>query len=428
MREILALAGKDLRLLLRDKPGFFFVFFFPLIYAVFFGVIFSGGGGSRSISIALVDEDRTERSAAFVKKLLNSDGLRADTTDRAAATGLVRLGKRAAYVVLPEGFGQSSSNLFAGEPTRLEIGVDPARKAESAMLKGVITQYFMEGLQDAFGDPDMMQGQIRTGLDRLRADTTHTGESYESLERFLVQMDTAMNSWRQAESGSTAIADSGGGWQPLSIEVSDVAVKREGPKNAFEITFPQAIIWGLIGCAAAFGISLVTERTRGTLVRLRIAPLTRWQILAGKGSACFVAILSVAALMFAVSVTVFGVQPDSLTYLVMAIASAGLCFVGIMMLLSVLGKTEASAGGIGWAVLLVMAMTGGGMIPLFVMPSWMQTVSTISPVRWAVLAMEGAVWRGFTFETMLLHCGMLVGIGAACFLVGAKIFRWTAPE
>lgn len=44
MRKVLALAGKDLRLLIRDRAGFFFVFFFPLLYAIFFGFIFSGGG------------------------------------------------------------------------------------------------------------------------------------------------------------------------------------------------------------------------------------------------------------------------------------------------------------------------------------------------------------------------------------------------
>lgn len=427
MREVLALAGKDLRLLFRDKAGFFFVFFFPLIYAVFFGVIFSGGGGgSRSIPIALVDEDNTEESTAFVKKLQDSDGLRVDTTSREEATSLVRRGKRAAYIVLPEGFGETSTHLFWGEPTRLEIGVDPARKAESAMLRGVITQHFMEGMQDAFSDPNLMRGQIRDGLEQLRSDSADTSEHFQVLERFLVDLDTAMSGLTAVHEDTALAGDDAGGWQPLSIEVSDVAVQREGPKNAFEITFPQAIIWGLIGCAAAFGISLVSERTRGTLVRLRIAPLARWQILAGKGSACFVAILSVAMLMFIISMLVFSVRPGSVLHLALAIVSAGLCFVGIMMLLSVLGKTEASAGGIGWAVLIVMAMTGGGMIPLFFMPSWMQALSSVSPVKWAILAMEGAVWRGFTLSTMLLYCAVLIGIGAACFLVGARVFRWTA--
>ena len=61
-----------------------------------------------------------------------------------------------------------------------------------------------------------------------------------------------------------------GEWQPLKITSTAVARERRGPNNAFDVTFPQAIVWGLIGCVMTFGISMVTERTHGTLVRLRM--------------------------------------------------------------------------------------------------------------------------------------------------------------
>jgi ABC-2 type transport system permease protein len=112
------------------------------------------------------------------------------------------------------------------------------------------------------------------------------------------------------------------------------------------------------------------------------------------------------------------------TFFFPLIFAISIAFVGIMMFLSVLGKTEQSAGGIGWAILLVMAMLGGGMIPLFAMPSWMKIVSDISPVKWAILAMEGAVWRQFSFQEMLLPCGILLAVGVATFAVGVRAFRW----
>ncbi len=40
---IVALAKKDLLLLVRDKAGLFFALGFPLVMAVFFGTIFGGG-------------------------------------------------------------------------------------------------------------------------------------------------------------------------------------------------------------------------------------------------------------------------------------------------------------------------------------------------------------------------------------------------
>jgi ABC-2 type transport system permease protein len=114
--------------------------------------------------------------------------------------------------------------------------------------------------------------------------------------------------------------------------------------------------------------------------------------------------------------------------LALAIVSASIAFVGIMMLLSVLGKTEQSAGGIGWGILLVMSMIGGGMIPLFALPSWMLTVSHFSPVKWAILSMEGAVWRQFTLGEMMLPCGILWAVGVVCFLIGVRAFAWTTQS
>jgi ABC-2 type transport system permease protein len=40
-----AMVKKDLKLLFRDKMTVFFTFIFPLIFAAFFGSIFSGVGG-----------------------------------------------------------------------------------------------------------------------------------------------------------------------------------------------------------------------------------------------------------------------------------------------------------------------------------------------------------------------------------------------
>ena len=95
-----------------------------------------------------------------------------------------------------------------------------------------------------------------------------------------------------------------------------------------------------------------------------------------------------------------------------------------MMMLSTVGKTDAAAAGIGWAVMIVFAMFGGAMIPLFLMQGWMVTLSHASPVKWSILAMEGAIWRGFTPAEMLLPCGILLAVGVAGFGVGARLFDW----
>jgi ABC-2 type transport system permease protein len=76
--------------------------------------------------------------------------------------------------------------------------------------------------------------------------------------------------------------------------------------------------------------------------------------------------------------------------------------------------------------MLCLAMIGGGSIPLFVMPRWMQTVSSISPFKWAVQALDGAVWRGLTPAQMALPLCVLLGVGVVGFAVGARVFSWSA--
>ena len=103
------------------------------------------------------------------------------------------------------------------------------------------------------------------------------------------------------------------------------------------------------------------------------------------------------------------------------ILCVSLCFVGLMMLMSVIGKTEQAVGGAGWAIITMFCMFGGGMIPVAFMPDWMQTLSHFSPVKWGIIALEGAIWRGFSLSEMLLPCGILIGIGAVSFVVGVRI-------
>ena len=194
----------------------------------------------------------------------------------------------------------------------------------------------------------------------------------------------------------------------------------DGPRNPFDITFPQGVIWGLIGCAMSFGISLVTERTHGTLVRLRMAPLTQRADSRRQGARrASPSILFVEVMLLGVALA-FGVRPTSYAMLALAGLSAAICFVGFMMLVASLGKTEQTASGAGWAILMPLSMIGGAMVPTFVMPAWVQSISFISPIRWTMLAIEGGVWRNFSIAEMAMPCAVLITVGLACFAIGTR--------
>jgi ABC-2 type transport system permease protein len=118
-----------------------------------------------------------------------------------------------------------------------------------------------------------------------------------------------------------------------------------------------------------------------------------------------------------------GMSPASYPKLVVASICIAIAFTGIMMVVSVLGKTEQSVSGAGMAIIMVLAMLGGCMIPAMFLPGFMQTLSYVSPVRWAIQAIEGAIWREFTWNEMMMPLSVLLGFGAVCFVIGNQVLK-----
>lgn len=439
MNALLSMLVKDFRLLVRDKLAFFFTFFFPLLMAVFFGTIFNTPSiGDAKLKVLVVDEDRSGASAAFVKSLVDASELSVvQRDDPVAATDSIRSGKEkfVALVRVPKGFGEASGRMFYGDPATVQVVTDPSRKAETGMLEGILTKYAFMRFQTMFTDPASVRPQVKTALDEAMKSTEIDPAMKSALGAFLPQLDTFLkdvpptNAGDGAEDGSSS--DGGNGpanWSPIKIESSTVqAAPKGGPTNAYAVSFPQGIMWGVIGCCLSLGLTIVTERTRGTLVRLRMSPLSRTRLLAGKALACFVLTVCVAAglLLIARYVPMFHVVPTSLGLLVLAVVCIAVCFTGLMMMLAVIGKSEQSAAGLGWGVMLVFSMLGGGMVPQVFMPAWMQTMGSVSPVKWSMQALDGAIWRNATLSEMALPCGVLVAIGVVTFFLGTRLFRWS---
>jgi ABC-2 type transport system permease protein len=280
----------------------------------------------------------------------------------------------------------------------------------------------MQSLQAMFTDRDASRRMAVRALADVRA--LPPGEERDRTERFLGDLKAFVAGAPEPAAGAAGGTGggTGGGWKPLAVERRALRAERRGPANAFEVTFPQGILWGVIGSALGFALSLVTERTRGTLARLLAAPLSRAHVLAGKALACFTTILLVEGMLVGLGALFFGVRPGSWAMLAVACLAVAVCFVGIMMLVAVAGRTEQSAGGLGWAVMMPLTMFGGGMVPLFAMPAWMQSIGSVSPVKWGILSLEGAIWRGFGWAEMLPSLAVLVAVGVVGFTIGARLF------
>jgi len=422
MRILFTLAIKDLRVLFREKSSIFWVLGFPLMIALFFGTIFSGGGGEVSgMKIAVIDEDQSDYSKEYIENISSLSALRVSQMSRDSAETRVRQGKLSAMVTFKKGFGESFG-MFSDDPL-MEIGIDPARKMTAGYLQGLLIRSHFTLLQKRYMDFDTWRGDLDSltaGIETWDTDEETRSSAQKvvsSLKDFTYIIDE--DSSNVSDSADTAKSDAQ--FSLFPVKMTSITNDDVGPRSSFEITFPSSLLWALIGISAAFAVSIVKERTAGTFLRLRIAPISRAQILVGKGLATFLACIAACIILFGIGNVFFGVRVNDPVILAIGIIATAFCFVGLSMLISVLGKTEESVGGAAWGILMVAAMTGGGMIPVMFMPSWLLTVSHASPVKWGILAIEGGVWRSFSYTEMLLPVGVLIAIGAVSFFVGTTI-------
>jgi ABC-2 type transport system permease protein len=442
MQSILSLARKDLKLLFRDKFALFWIFAFPLMYSLFFGTLFgdSGDGSRGTISIRIVDEEPSDDSQALVERLANHESLRVPANEDGSTVthGLdearedVRKGRATAYLRIPAGYDSSPFALFGGgggggdDAQTVEVGIDPSRSAEAGFLQGILMETLFGGLGEQFTDADSMMAEITSSKESIAATEGMDPAQQLVLQQFMTSLESF---YGEIDFDEEEAEGEGGGGFDMGGQVSIVDVARDAgnrPRTAFDITFPSAMVWGLLGVAVSFAVTLVKERTEGTLLRLRIAPIGHTELLAGKAVACFTTCLIVMFFLMAFSFVALGVRFGSYPLALASMLCTAACFTGIMMLASVMGKTEQAVAGSAWGVMMPFMMVGGGMIPLIAMPAWLVKVSNISPFKWGIYSMEGAVWRGFSAGDMLLPCGILLGTGAVFFAIGVWAFKWTS--
>jgi len=433
MHAALTLAAKDLRLLVRDRAAAFFTFVFPLAIALFFGFVFSGTT-AEPMRVAVLAE-RESAGARDLLRALAEDGsfVAVPVGDRAEGERLVRRASAAALVVIPSDWDERVSGMLAGDGARLELVVDPSRRAESGLLVGKLHEAGFRAAFASFADAE----RLTAALDRVEA----VLRSADMPLTDRLALGTALSRVRSMAAAASAGAGPGGAptadaptgrnplaaWQPVGVSVTALEMRPGVPANSFAISFTQGIAWALFGAVLSFGSAIAEERQRGTMIRLLVSPMTIGQVLVGKALGCFTACMLTQWVLLACGTAFFGVSVSNWPMLAVVTAVTSFAFAGVMMLLAAGFRTEGGAQGAGRAVLLVLAMVGGGTVPLVFMPSFLRLASNASPFTWALLATEGATWRGWTLVEFAVPLAVLAAIGAACMSAGVVAIRRAAP-
>lgn len=417
MNPALTIAFKDLRLMARDRPGMVFTLLFPLLFGLFFGAIYADTAGGDQVTISLAVVDQTDPASSASEPLilsLQDDPRITITPHESLESAATSEAPHSAVLVVPADFNlwfDTFGNSDRGKPV---LYFKQTTGAEAGFVQGITSAALYRAVAQSLGDPDTAERR-RVLLLQL-ADT----EGADQLR--LRAAANALQAFTAGEPAKSSSAQLDIETAPLESVAGTPTADRATPQNSFAITFPQAIMWAILGCVATFAVGLVTERNAGTLTRLRTMPITPLQILGGKGIACVTVSMTVSLAFVVLGRLIFDVKPVSYSVLFVALLCVSFAFAGIMMLLAVLGRSKTSPGQLAWGVILIMAITGGGMLPLFFMPEWLRSISHLSPVKWGIYAIEAGVWRGGSMLDMLGPFALLLGIGVVGFFIGARSF------
>jgi len=242
MGPIVAIAIKDLKLLVRDRTAAFFVFIFPLFVALFFGIIFGGAsrsGGAGKMPIAVVNESTGVRAKALARDLEEDSALIVTPlASRAEGETQVRRGRVIACVVIPQSFDASVLQLFSGGGLTLQLVVDPSRSAEAGLLEGKLNELAFRQLGSMMQDPVLMQQSTAAGraallLSDMPADQRSALSTvFGGLDRFTAARAESTPPPAEAPDAPASADDEEFAWRPLRVEVSTVLDERKRPRSA----------------------------------------------------------------------------------------------------------------------------------------------------------------------------------------------------
>ncbi len=417
IRQILAMAWKDLKIFFKDLGGVALIFLQPFMFIVVMSYALSGfyTSGDGAISLLAVNEDRGGQAAAVLRQLDEMEAFQVETTweekplDREQAERLVAEGTRPLALVFPADFSKVLEEIPTGEErrtTRVLVIADPAMSSQ-----------FVEPILGT------LQGLIER--------QTFTAMAPKGLDLLFARLSPQMPvEQREAIKIEAQEAISGGflgeGEPVVALEKKAPAGMRvEKYPDAFQQNVPGYTIYGIFWIVSLLAGSVLEEKRLGTFRRLLAAPLDRAVMLAGKLLPYYIINLLQLIIMLGASHLLFGLQlgfsPAGLVLISLAAAAAA---TGLGVLVSALARTEAQAGGLTVLLLLTLSALGGCFVPRFIMPSWLQTAGLITPHAWALDAYQDLLVRGYGLVEILPKAGVLAGFAVIFFTIGVWRFRF----
>ncbi len=176
--------------------------------------------------------------------------------------------------------------------------------------------------------------------------------------------------------------------------------------------------------AGMAGIAFFREHGWGTWDRLRASPASSADIMVGKlGPVLLVSLLQLLSL-FALGVILLGLEVSgSSAALVLVIVAFAVAMLGFGMLITALSRTSLQLNTFANLGAMVFAMLGGALVPITLLPDWVQTVARFTPTYWAMEGFLGVILEGDGLSDVIPEVAVLTVFVALFFGLAALKFR-----
>lgn len=322
MRHVLVIAWYDLKRVFREREALFWIFVGPLIFTVFFGLLFRPAPVERP-RLALVNQDATAELAQSLARLLEGDGITVQPVESVERDRLT--------LVVPRG-------------------------AAAALRAGTKAEFVL-----------------------------HAGSEETSRERdlrFKVQKALTRLYFALGGTKSGAVEPTSDG--PLAVREDNLGVERRDVTTGFQRSVPAYLVMFVFLNLLVSGAGLAEDRASGRLRRMAMAPVSKREIVLGKLLGRFAIGWVQVAYMLAVGLAVgiewaahFWVFFGFLSLFALASASLGI-------LLGTVFKDPDKCASIAVWTAILLSPLGGLWWPLEVVGPFMRRVAYVVPTGWAM--------------------------------------------
>jgi ABC-2 type transport system permease protein len=376
MKRVLDIGHNDLRLFMKHRSAFVWLFVVPLAFVYLTGFASRGGGdpSNHKAPVLIENQDTNFLSRMFLEELGAQGMWLVDPTNRDAAARGVRI---------PADF---TARILRQEQAKVEF----FQKAGSAEADAALIEIRLVRALIA------MNGHL---LETAAREGEAGALSEEKFRRTLAAPD------------------------PVSLNARFAG--RKPVPTSFNFSLPGTLVMYLMMNLLIFGgTTITTERRNGILRRLLLHPIAPGEVIMGKVYGLM--LLGVVQILFLLIVGKFLFHVN-LGANLPAVAVTLLVFTWVAGSLGVLAGSlftaEDRVVGICILASLLMAAMGGCWWPLEIGPPALKTLSLCLPTGWALQALHQLISFGSGFGSVLTPLAVLIGFGTAANLLAARFFR-----